>query len=97
MLLDDVLSELDSNRQNYLLNSIYDTQTIITCTGLDDFVKKKENSSTREEKLQALKEIQSSYDSAVNEAFGLWKNHDNSISVDDYVRNMRKGRQFDFR
>jgi DNA replication and repair protein RecF len=39
LLLDDVLSELDSNRQNYLLNSIYDTQTIITCTGLDDFVK----------------------------------------------------------
>ena len=27
-----------SNRQNYLLNSIGDIQTIITCTGLDDFV-----------------------------------------------------------
>lgn len=39
LLLDDVLSELDSNRQNYLLNSIGDIQTIITCTGLDDFVK----------------------------------------------------------
>ena len=39
LLLDDVLSELDSNRQNYLLNSLYDAQTIITCTGLDDFVK----------------------------------------------------------
>ena len=39
LLLDDVLSELDSNRQNYLLNSIYDTQTLITCTGLDEFVK----------------------------------------------------------
>ncbi|MCR4674647.1 MAG: DNA replication/repair protein RecF [Lachnospiraceae bacterium] len=39
LLLDDVLSELDSTRQNYLLNSLYDTQTIITCTGLDDFVK----------------------------------------------------------
>ena len=38
LLLDDVLSELDSNRQNYLLNSIGDIQTIITCTGLDDFV-----------------------------------------------------------
>ena len=38
LLLDDVLSELDSNRQNYLLNSIGDLQTIITCTGLDDFV-----------------------------------------------------------
>lgn len=40
LLLDDVLSELDSNRQNYLLSSIKDIQTIITCTGLDDFVEK---------------------------------------------------------
>lgn len=38
LLLDDVLSELDANRQNYLLNSIGDIQTIITCTGLDDFI-----------------------------------------------------------
>lgn len=38
LLLDDVLSELDSNRQNLLLNSIKDIQTIITCTGLDEFV-----------------------------------------------------------
>ena len=39
LLLDDVLSELDSNRQNFLLSSIHDTQTLITCTGLDEFVK----------------------------------------------------------
>ena len=39
LLLDDVLSELDSNRQNYLLNSISDIQTIITCTGLEEFVR----------------------------------------------------------
>lgn len=39
LLLDDVLSELDSNRQNYLLNSISDIQTLITCTGLDEFIK----------------------------------------------------------
>ena len=38
LLLDDVLSELDGNRQNYLLNSINNVQTIITCTGLDDFI-----------------------------------------------------------
>lgn len=38
LLLDDVLSELDSNRQNYLLNSIGNVQTIITCTGLEEFV-----------------------------------------------------------
>jgi DNA replication and repair protein RecF len=39
LLLDDVLSELDSSRQNYLLGSITDIQTIITCTGLEEFVK----------------------------------------------------------
>lgn len=39
LLLDDVLSELDSSRQNYLLQNIGDIQTIITCTGLDEFVK----------------------------------------------------------
>lgn len=38
LLLDDVLSELDSSRQNHLLNSINEIQTMITCTGLDDFV-----------------------------------------------------------
>lgn len=38
LLLDDVLSELDSSRQNHLLNSINHIQTIITCTGLDDFI-----------------------------------------------------------
>ena len=38
LLLDDVLSELDSNRQNYLLSTIGEIQTIITCTGLDEFV-----------------------------------------------------------
>lgn len=38
LLLDDVLSELDSNRQNYLLNNIHDVQVIITCTGLNEFV-----------------------------------------------------------
>ena len=38
LLLDDVLSELDKHRQNYLLDSIHDIQTVITCTGLDEFV-----------------------------------------------------------
>lgn len=36
LLLDDVLSELDSNRQNYILNSIKNIQTIITCTSILD-------------------------------------------------------------
>lgn len=38
LLLDDVLSELDRNRQNQLLNNISDIQTVITCTGLEEFV-----------------------------------------------------------
>lgn len=38
LLLDDVLSELDRNRQNYLLDSIHDIQTVITCTGIEEFV-----------------------------------------------------------
>ena len=38
LLLDDVLSELDRNRQQMLLKSIGETQTIITCTGVDEFV-----------------------------------------------------------
>ncbi len=38
LLLDDVLSELDMNRQKYLLETLGGIQTIITCTGLDEFV-----------------------------------------------------------
>ena len=38
LLLDDVLSELDNNRQNQLLAGINHIQTVITCTGLEDFV-----------------------------------------------------------
>lgn len=37
LLLDDVLSELDQGRQKYLLSSIRDIQTMITCTGKEDF------------------------------------------------------------
>lgn len=39
LMLDDVLSELDSRRQNYLLGTIGGIQTFITCTGLDEFVR----------------------------------------------------------
>lgn len=38
LLLDDVLSELDSSRQRYLLQSIKEIQTFITCTGMDDLL-----------------------------------------------------------
>jgi len=38
LFLDDVLSELDSRRQNFLLDSIGNIQTMITCTGLEEFI-----------------------------------------------------------
>lgn len=38
LFLDDVLSELDSRRKNFLLDSIGNIQTMITCTGLDEFI-----------------------------------------------------------
>ncbi len=38
LLLDDVLSELDKNRQQYLIKSLSNIQTIITCTGIEDFI-----------------------------------------------------------
>lgn len=40
LLLDDVLSELDRNRQMALLNETEEVQTFITCTGLEEFVEK---------------------------------------------------------
>lgn len=44
LLLDDVMSELDDNRQKYLLNSIVDVQTFITCTSKLQFDKLSGNS-----------------------------------------------------
>ena len=41
LLLDDVLSELDRNRQTRLLENISGVQTIITCTGLEEFIKQR--------------------------------------------------------
>lgn len=38
LLLDDVLSELDENRQNFLMESMGDIQTVVTCTGLEEFI-----------------------------------------------------------
>ncbi len=38
LLLDDVLSELDHNRQQFLTSHLEDIQTFITCTGVEDFV-----------------------------------------------------------
>ena len=40
LLLDDVLSELDDKRQHHLIDSLKNVQTLITCTGVNDFVNK---------------------------------------------------------
>ncbi len=39
LLLDDVFSELDSHRQEYLLSEMNETQDIMTGTGIDDLIK----------------------------------------------------------
>ena len=41
LLLDDVMSELDTGRRNALLESLKGIQTIITCTGYDDFIRER--------------------------------------------------------
>jgi DNA replication and repair protein RecF len=38
LLLDDVLSELDGSRQQFLLKQISNLQTLVTCTGLEDIL-----------------------------------------------------------
>lgn len=45
LLLDDVLSELDFSRKKYILSTIGDIQTIITCTGIEDIGKYLDNNS----------------------------------------------------
>lgn len=40
LLLDDVLSELDERRQAFLLEQIGPLQTVLTCTGVEDILKK---------------------------------------------------------
>ena len=40
LLLDDVLSELDKDRQRFLMESMEDIQIIMTCTGVEDILKR---------------------------------------------------------
>lgn len=40
LLLDDVLSELDKTRQEWLMDAIQSIQTVVTCTGVEDTIKK---------------------------------------------------------
>ena len=46
LLLDDVLSELDRNRQSRLLSEMEDVQTIVTCTGMEEFVARRPEGNT---------------------------------------------------
>lgn len=46
LLLDDVLSELDRNRQLQLLNEMNDVQTIVTCTGMEEFIECRPHGNT---------------------------------------------------
>ena len=45
LLLDDVLSELDFKRKSYILKSIQEIQSIITCTGIEDLTSYLDNKS----------------------------------------------------
>jgi DNA replication and repair protein RecF len=45
LLLDDVLSELDVNRKRYILSTINNIQTVITCTGIEDLREYLDNNS----------------------------------------------------
>ncbi len=46
LLLDDVLSELDEKRQFFLIEQLKDIQTLITGTGVEDFILKKLGDTT---------------------------------------------------
>lgn len=46
LLLDDVLSELDRHRQYHLMDYISDLQTFLTCTGVEDLIFQRFDSST---------------------------------------------------
>lgn len=58
LLLDDVLSELDDSRQKKLIENIKDIQTLLTCTGVEDFLRQnlKVDALFRVEKGKVFKE-----------------------------------------
>ena len=50
LLLDDVLSELDEGRQGFLFKHVDGLQTVLTCTGVEDVLKKINGNVMRMEK-----------------------------------------------
>lgn len=60
-------------------------EVIVTFLRKDkDFHSSEKNKADKSARLKALEDIQN-----------IWAEHDNSVPVDEYVRNMRKGRKFD--
>jgi len=55
LLLDDVLSELDESRQDFLFKHIKGLQTVLTCTGVEDVLKRTSGKIMRMEKGMILK------------------------------------------
>jgi len=61
LLLDDVLSELDTTRQKYLLDSLKNVQTILTCTSINDIAEfRKEDRFLFQVKAGTVKKIEES-------------------------------------
>lgn len=66
------------------LGNMYDGKEVII-TILDTFRNKKKAKAVKTKKYTA---------DDVKDAFGLWKNHEISENVEEYVRSVRKGRNF---
>ncbi len=46
-------------------------------------------------KQKSIETNESTIDETINNAFGMWKDHDNTLSVEEYVRNIRRRRNLD--
>jgi DNA replication and repair protein RecF len=57
MLLDDVMSELDKNRREYILTKIQDCQIIITCTDIEDIELDENTKNTISHRYKAIVDI----------------------------------------
>lgn len=61
LLLDDVLSELDTKRQKFLLDSLKNVQTILTCTSINEIIEfRKDDRYLFEVKAGSVKKIEES-------------------------------------
>ena len=65
---------------------------IITFLNKHDSSLYKQKSIKTNDKKELNKQI---IDEIIDNAFGMWKDHDNSLSVEEYVRHIRRRRNFD--